>query len=452
MKKKVRVVVLFFLLFLSFNPLTRGAGFLVYEHGAAAMGMAGAFVAVANDPTAIFHNPAGIAWLEGTQISLGTTLITSDASLSLPNWPVATFQSVDQKSKWFYPSTFYISHKINDRIALGLGFFSPYGLGTEWPEDYPLKYIATKDDMKTFIFNPAIAIKLSDNLSAAFGVSYIYSTLSFKLVEHDDIDLSVFSPLLAGEIAVIDIPISLEANGDAFGLNAGVLYKGENFSLGFNWRGGFDIKYDGDLDLNTTQAQVQIPPLPPPFDLLVTEAAIISAIPTSGTATIPSFKFPHVFGVGAAFNLTESFMLTADIHYILWSCYDEFTVEVGVPGFEDKPVEENWKDSFVLRGGLQYNVNENFALRVGALYDKTPQPAETMDPILPDANRWAVTGGLGYKAGNFVIDVAYQFEVFSDRESPNREIENYQVGGINLGLGTYSTTAHLIGISIGFIF
>lgn len=454
MKKKICVVALFSFLFLGFSPLTHGAGFLIYEHGAAAMAMGGAFIAVANNPTAIFHNPAGIAWLDGTQISLGTTLITSKASLSLPHWPVAADQSVDAKSQWFYPSTFYISHRISDRVAIGFGFFSPYGLGTEWPEDYPLKYIATKDDMKTFIFNPTIAVKLNDNLSAAFGVSYIYSTLSFKLVEHDDIDLSLFSPMLAGEIAVIDIPISLEANGDSFGLNAGVLYKGENFSLGFNWRGGFDIEYDGDLDLSTTQAQVQIPPLPPPFDLIVTEEAIISEIPTSGTASIPSFKFPHVFGIGAAFNLTENFMLTADIHYILWSSYDKFTVDVGLPApFRDMEVEENWKDSFVLRGGFQYNVNESFALRAGFLYDKTPQPVETMDPILPDANRWAVTGGFGYKAGSFIIDVAYQFEVFSDRESPNRNVyEDFPMPGINAGLGTYSTTAHLIGVSIGFVF
>ncbi len=97
-------------------------------------------------------------------------------------------------------------------------------------------------------------------------------------------------------------------------------------------------------------------------------------------------------------------------------------------------------------------VNENFALRAGFLYDKTPQPVETVDPLLPDANRWALTGGFGYKSGNFVIDVAYQYEPFKDRKVENRGVVLDPGTGANLGLGTYSTTAHLIGISIGFVF
>jgi long-chain fatty acid transport protein len=95
---------------------------------------------------------------------------------------------------------------------------------------------------------------------------------------------------------------------------------------------------------------------------------------------------------------------------------------------------------------------ENLALRGGFLYDQTPQPINTIDPILPDADRKAFTVGLGYKISKFVIDVGYQYEVFSDRTSPNRYIAAYQVAGMNLGEGTYSTKAHLLGVSLGFVF
>ena len=436
MKKSITVIALFSLLLFGLSPLTHGAGFLIYEHGAAAMAMGGAFIAVANNPTAIFHNPAGIAWLDGTQISFGATLIIPKASLELPNWPNTSYRSIDAESQVFYPPTFYISHKISDRIVAGFGFFTPYGLGTRWPdpENFPLRYIATEDDMKSFFFNPTLAFKLSDNLSLAVGVSYIHSTLNFKLVE--PIDLTAY------DLGIYDAPVSLEVSGSGWGLNAGALYKGENFSFGFNWRGGFDIEYkDGDLEL----------------DLSNIPGAPVSSL--SGTAST-TFSLPHIFGIGAAFDLSEKLTLTADIHYILWSSYDEFVVAVDIPGIEaiyppgidDKVVEENWKDSFVFRGGLEYRANESFALRAGFLYDQTPQPVDTMDPILPDSNRWAVTGGFGYKTGSFVVDVAYQLELFADRTSPNREIEAYQVGPVNLGEGTYSTTAHLIGVSIGFIF
>lgn len=457
MRKKLFISTLLCLVLLAGAPLTQSAGFLIYEHGAAAMAMGGAFIGLANDPSAIFHNPAGIAWLEGTQISFGTTLITSSSSLSLPNWPDPAFQKYDQVKQLHYPPTFYITHKLSDKIVAGFGFFTPYGLGVKWPEDHPLKYIAISDDMKTFFFNPTLAFKVNDNFSVGFGVSYIYATLEFDFVEHVE-DLDVGQQIQAPMPIPVsfNVPIVLEATGSGWCYNAGALYKGENFSLGFNWRGGFgkngsfNIDFDGDLALGTIQ-DVKIPPLPPPWDQLVTPAGINEAIPDKGGAST-SFSFPSIFGVGAAFNLTESLILTADLHYVIWSCYDEFTVEVVVPGFEDKEIEENWKDSFVVRGGLEYQLNESLALRAGILFDQTPQPIETMDPILPDANRWALTGGFGYKVGNFVLDLAYQYEIFSDRESPNRSILLHPLTGTNLGLGTYSTKAHLFGISLGFVF
>src|SRR6188474_999676 len=61
------------------------AGFAVFEQGARAMGFAGAFTAQASDPSAIFHNAAGVAFLRGQQLYAGGTLIA----------PSATFQGAD---------------------------------------------------------------------------------------------------------------------------------------------------------------------------------------------------------------------------------------------------------------------------------------------------------------------------------------------------------------------
>ncbi|UCC38232.1 MAG: outer membrane protein transport protein [Candidatus Aminicenantes bacterium] len=459
--KRIIAVSIFCLIFLTISTLSHSAGFLIYEHGAAAMAMAGAFVAIANNPTAIFHNPAGLAWLEGTQINFGTTLITSIGDLSLPNYALVdpTFNTtVEREKKWFYPPTFYISHKISDSVVAGFGFFVPYGLGITWPEDYPLKYISVRDDMKALIFNPTVAFKVNENFSLGFGVSYIYSTLEFELVERDEDTLPgsvVGLPFPAIGSYTVEIPVLFDATGSAWGLNAGALYKGENFSLGFNWRGGFKIDFDGNLELSAPDVNVQ---LLPPFDQLLPpgtaetiETVIATQVPSGGTAST-SFNFPHIFGVGLAFNLTESLIMSADVHYLLWSTYDEFTVAVEVPGFDDKHVKENWEDSFVFRGGLEYNLNENLALRAGFLYDQTPQPDESVDPILPDSERWAVTGGFGYKSGNFVLNVAYQFEPFKDRESENRYFDLNPQATFNPWKGTYKTTAHLIGVSLGFVF
>ena len=423
--KKFSVAAVCVCLLLGLAPAGEGSGFLIYEHGAAAMAMGGAFVAVANDPSTIFHNPAGIAFLKGTQVAAGTTLIMSRSSMDLAKYPVPSQQYWEQHEQVFYPSSFYITHSLSDRVALGFGFFTPYGLGAEWPKENPLRYLGYKDDMKTFFFNPTIAVKLADTFSVGFGVSYIHSTVMFKTV--DLVDLTAY------RLGKYDVPSELEGSGDSVGFNAGFLYKTNKLSVGFNWRSQFDIEYSGDLTLDTSA----MAGLPAPFQP-----------PTSDTGTT-TFRFPNIFGLGLAYNATEKLLLSADFHYVTWSRYDKYVVDL--EKLEDMVILQNFDDSYLVRGGVQYSFTPGFALRGGLLYDQTPQPDATADPLLPDANRMALTGGFGWTlAGNLVLDLAFQYEPFEDRTVPNRYA--LQVGAINYGEGTYETTALLFGVSLRYAF
>lgn len=400
-----------------------GSGFLIYEHGAAAQGIAGAFASIANDPTAIFYNPAGIAWLKGTQISIGGTFIFPAGSLSLPNWPDPTFQKVYQLDQTFFPPHFYLTHKFGSKVAAGIGVFAPYGLGTVWPVNYPLKYICTETSMQTIFVNPTIAFLLTDNLSIGVGVSYIHSSLSLDLVRLVDIP----------ETWTGDVPASLKkAKGDSVGINAGLLFKKDKFSLGFNWRGGFKLDYSGTLTLDKSKVPAPIQPY----------------IPDSGTVTT-SFKHPHIFGLGASYQATDKLLLAAEVQYFTWKVYKDYVINIEYAGggSEEETVEENFKNSIILRAGLQYMLKEYFALRAGVVYDQAPQPVETMDPSLPDASRVAFTLGFGYTKNRIKVDIAYQYEIFSDRTSPNRYI--YPMG---LGEGTYHTSAQLLGFTLGYRF
>jgi len=435
--KKFFVASVLSLLIIGAAPFSHGSGFLIYEHGAAAQAMGGAFVAIANDPTAIFHNPAGLAWLKGTQVSLGSTFILPTGSVTLPNWPYPPYNGtpIKQKDKTFVAPNFYLTHQFSNTVTAGIGVFFPYGLGTEWtnPSTFPLRYIGTKSDMQTYFINPAVSFKLSEKFAIGVGVSYIHSTLTLNLVRLEDF----------GALGSYDVPVAAEdAKGSAVGFNAGALYKEKNFSLGFNWRSGFKIDYKGKLALDWSN-------VPPNVKAILAFLGI--QLPTSGDVAT-TFHFPNILGVGAAFNLTQKFLVTADIHYILWSTYKSYDiVATGVPGFGKETVTENWKDSVILRGGLQYQLTDKLALRAGILWDQTPQPAESADPNLPDANRVAITGGFGYKFGHFVIDATFHHEVFSDRTSPNRHIYDIPGNG-NLGEGVYSLSANLIGISLGYVF
>ena len=424
------MLVLILAAFLGLAPFAQSSGFLIYEHGAAAMGMAGAFVSIANNATAVFHNPAGMAWLQGTQVSLGGTFIIPKGSLSLPNWPDPTYKNVDQLDQTFLAPNFYLTHKFSNKLAAGIAVFAPYGLGTKWPTAYPLRYLGTSNEMQTIFVNPAISYKVNETLAFGAGISYIHSSLSLNLVRFVEI-----GPYWAG-----DVPASLDgATGDSAAFNAGVLYKAGKFSLGLTYRSSFNIKYKGDITLDTSG-------VPAPFKAYV---------PTTGSVET-TFRFPDIFTAGASLNLTEALLLALDVQYFTWNRYDKYVIDItypaGYPAAEPETVLENWKNSFIVRLGLQYQLNESLALRAGIMRDWTPQPTESVDPNLPDANRYAYTIGLGYKIGRLLIDAGYQLEIFSDRDSPNRSIPAYQFYGINLGAGTYKLTGHLFGISLSYLF
>ncbi len=75
------------------NVGTNAAAFLEIGVGARAMGMGGAYVSVANDPTALYYNPAGIVWVDNIQLELmhnewlvGTNFDFVGVTLPMPFW------------------------------------------------------------------------------------------------------------------------------------------------------------------------------------------------------------------------------------------------------------------------------------------------------------------------------------------------------------------------------
>jgi long-chain fatty acid transport protein len=227
-----------------------------------------------------------------------------------------------------------------------------------------------------------------------------------------------------GEVTA-DVPSSVSADGTSFGFNAGLLYRGDGFRFGLNYRSRFTLDYSGTVSLD-------VPTFPAPFE---------------GTGET-SFAFPDIVTMGLSFDLSKALVWAVDLHYVFWSSYESYTFHIEVPDLalsEDLTVPTLWKDSFIFRTGLEYLASDRLALRCGVVYDKTPQPAATMDSSLPDADRLALTAGFGYTLGRLTLDVAYQFEHFRKRTSARPELPAFLQG-------TFKTQAHLFGINLGYRF
>ena len=143
--------------------------------------------AEAADPSTLFYNPAGLTKLEGTQATINVNLVApsvkySGASAEYPAVPLnatTTFpkQAVEGKTSGsIEPSSItvvphmYASHKLNDKISLGLGVYVPFGSGTEYDQDSVLRYNLNKLGLETMALQPTVAFKLNDHHSFAVGL------------------------------------------------------------------------------------------------------------------------------------------------------------------------------------------------------------------------------------------------------------------------------------------
>ncbi len=107
-------------LFLLLPQLVLASGFKIETQGSKATGMGAAFVAVADDPSAIAYNPAGLTQLEGTDIYLGTTVIIPTTKYESP---AGASDTTDYHV--FYPPHLYITSDAIKNVVFGLGIFSP---------------------------------------------------------------------------------------------------------------------------------------------------------------------------------------------------------------------------------------------------------------------------------------------------------------------------------------
>ena len=160
-----------------------GAGYGIYEQGAAVLGMAGAGTASVSDASALFYNPAALTRLEGTQqIYLGGSLLTPATSFAgvapYPGYGVS-----EEMERQFFPlPAFYYARRVGERCAAGLGFNAPFGLGVEWkdPDLFTGRYIVTKADLQAANIGLSGAYAIDPMVSVAAGGNVMFTKVKLR--------------------------------------------------------------------------------------------------------------------------------------------------------------------------------------------------------------------------------------------------------------------------------
>jgi len=401
------------------------SGFQINEHGSKAMGMGGAFAALANDPSALYFNPAGITQLYGTHILGGTTLILPSSTFRGPSPSITEYKL---ESQIFTPIHLYGSHQINDKLFLGFGVGNNYGLGTKWEEDWVGRFMAVETEIRTFFFNLAASYEIIPELSIGFGYVFSYGDVLIGR----KLNLNPFNA---------EPYLELEGTGTGSGFTAGLLaHPTKAISIGISFRSQVTIDFEGDAKPSDYPVQFE------------------SQLP-NGSITAP-LTTPENITVGVALKLSKYLTITADYQYVGWDSYDKLEVEFqefNDPDSGEELVtssERNYDNGFIARLGAEYNYNKQLDIYAGFLYDSNPVSDERLDPTLPDSDRLGFSAGFGYKfSKNLMAQAGYLFLRFDERKITN-SLENYSgiEGSITPMNGVYNSVAHLISLSLSYNF
>ncbi|MEA5115053.1 MAG: outer membrane protein transport protein [Geobacteraceae bacterium] len=409
--------------FVCFTCLPSGAkasGFGIFTHGAAPLGEAAAVTAHGEEPSSVFYNPALINRLSGTQVEVGTTLL----------FPSREFSGIsggraETKDTVFYPSTFFITHRATDRVSVGFGVFSPFGLGTDWGRTWEGRYIATNSELLTLAFNPVVSVRITPKITLAAGLDIIYLDTTLE----KNIDMNGLYYIFNGTLPPYSIPDNgskFSGDGTGVGFNIGFLYDvSSTISVGATYRSEVKIGVEGTGSYDT-----QVPPY---------------LVNTRGKADM---TLPQQVTAGISYKGFDSLTLEAGIRWEDWSSFRQ--LRVNFADGTSQAAQKNWKSTFAYNLGARYRLNENVSLLAGYLYSDNPVPDETFEPSIPDADTHLFCVGTELTFKQLTLSLSYAYQLLESRNKANSIGDPLGLPGSGTANGKYGSDIHMLAASLVF--
>ncbi len=430
-------IFLFSICFISIATTALGSGYGVFTQGASGLGQANAVVAHPTGPSSLYFNPALLNDIPGRQIEVGTTAVYVDREVKLNS----TGQTEDADSSWNFPSTIYYTHEISDKMTAGLGIFFPFGLSSEWDDDYEGRYIGTYVEMFSMNINPVLSYRVTDRFSLAAGLDFIYVDTDLRAMVNQTVVGSMLPPALGGPVYELLPDVEQKFSGDGWGcgFNLGALFKAtDRVSIGMAYRSQVDVDVDGDLSFSRVD---------PRLTLLFPNSMASSEI-----------KLPAQFVAGIATQITDNLIVEIGARWEDWDSNDTMTLELELPFLGQSAISQprDWHSTWAYNIGGSYRLNEKVAINFGYLYGENAVPNSTFDPLIPDTDAHLFTIGTDLTYEAWTLSGAFGYEYHYQRDK-NTTIGD-PLGSLAAGMpvstanGEYNTDIYLFALSLGYHF
>lgn len=382
--------------------------------GARANGMGVAYIAIADDPSAIYWNPAGLGQLRGNGAELSGSFSNSPgySNRSVGNaaapdiadgdfpLPLAYHSTADPLSPdaeplqysngrldTLSPLPFIAGYSRYRSFTLAAGVYAIGGGGGYWKDTVSAvppfdgdRISASIDAVYYFIaYNLSAATEIYPGLYAGVGADII--TMSDSQSAAKNYTASAGSPLPSYRFS-----LDKKASGYGIQWNGGLLYRvTPRIRLGAVARTGAAIDMNG--------------------------RTMVSLGADCRSDYDQKYVYPATYGFGAAYDPIPALTLAAGIdHNVYSSMRDEVTYKDENPsaGLVNTRGDNGWKDTTLYRIGAEYRSSEKLALRAGVQTD--PSPLISNKLTLLDTNKYDMVYycvGAGYSVLGVRADLCY---------------------------------------------
>ncbi|MBJ2268026.1 outer membrane protein transport protein [Pseudomonas sp. MF6772] len=370
------------------------SGFALNEQSVSGMGTGFAGrSSSADDASTVFGNPAGMARLEGQQVTGGVAAIDATTNISQVSGNTNTSGSNkgDMVPFTAVPFGFY-TNKLNDQWAVGFGVYAPFGLVTDYERGFQGRGFGSKSEVKVITFQPTVSYAFNDRVSVGFGPTF-----------------NRIAGTLESDVSLPQAPnavnnIKIKGDDTALGFNVGVLVQATDTTrVGLTYHSKVKYKLEGHTEVSPGAG---VPP-----QLL------------RGNRYDASLKIdtPESWDLSVTQDMNDAWKLYAGATWTRWSRLKDITVNnegvtTGNGGGAGPQLvgtikeDQNWHDTWAYAVGTSYQLTKQVVLRTGLTFDQSPTNNTNRSPRIPTGDRTIFSVGLGYAVmDNMTIDLAYSY-------------------------------------------
>ncbi|HDI3158442.1 TPA: outer membrane protein transport protein [Vibrio cholerae] len=415
----------------SVSTFTQAAGFQLAEYSATGLGRAYAGeAAMADNASAQWRNPAMLTYLEGTQVSAGAIYVN-------PNVDVEGTVNHAQLGKTHASSNdfahdavipnFYLSHHLNEQVALGFALGTNYGMETDLGTEFAASHFGSQASVISKEANLNIAYQILPQLSIGGGVRYVMGEGHFgatapakNLIRHP----------VTNNVMTLPKGTTLkymEGEDNSWGWQVGSAWQ-----INQNNRVGFAYKSEVVMDFEGHAEGVSYGSYKPGM----------MSVTLPATAELASFH-----------QLNDQWAIHASINWTDWSSFKELTAVF--PEKSDLIKSENWEDNYRFALGTTYQYDAKLALRAGVAYDTSAVDDKNRTATIPETDRtWVSVGGSYVATPQLTLDAGFTY-IFAKDATINepRDASDQTAAAIGGAFtGNVSGNVWLIGVQANYRF